>query len=793
MAGGYWLVGLCYSRGYDFFLWVHNAWLAREGIAGGVWPAWTLSAGAGQPVFKISGIADALVLGALGALFSPSTATQVMTVGLYAVAGAGMFTLAHSLVRSAPGAAVAAAAYVFSWFMTYTAYYQAYLNNLFCYALLPWGALLFVRAVRTGERRALLGAAAVLGLSILANAQVGLKVMLFVLPLGLVYGAVGHPRALKGWMLASGLVVGFALWWSLFLIAPALEISREVVVPGELRGNAFIPPWLMLFWVPLFGLNFLWYRMGGGPFLDREVLAWVIFSDYVGLSVLALALCAWGYYRVHRDRRLIGLGLMLAGYWAIFFGIVPFLQASSWVGRTHNWALLPTLVLSLLCSYGTSWLIGRLRLRAWQVAGLACGLVVADLGGVSFFLNRLAITHTRLEDLPEVQVWREVESGRSKPSGRWFTFNPDHTHYLLPAMTGRPTANVIDLRARTWEYDSYLAHQLKAMRTADPSYQAAESLGLLDVAVVDLPAKLFALRGNDPDLYPRAAQQLEADPHLEGVYRRNTAPEDRIYDAYDPQLRLEQIATAGAGDGQLAQVVFANQRHRLGFVPEHAVLLLGNTREGERFFEGVTHLPGYRFDRVLYVLAEEAQNLDPRALASFSGCIPLSAGRAPTGLAQWSLDTLGSLYLSPCPELAAARATIEGEQALRLEMEAAPQPRFASLAIQRFADWQAHDEYGAPLPAFKAGAGLTALWVPAGVRTVHYRYQTPRYEQVARLCSALGVMVALWWGRAGAGLFQPPRGESGAPLRRVPAGGSQNQGHILKATTVYLRQRRQTR
>jgi len=151
------------------------------------------------------------------------------------------------------------------------------------------------------------------------------------------------------------------------------------------------------------------------------------------------------------------------------------------------------------------------------------------------------------------------------------------------------------------------------------------------------------------------------------------------------------------------------------------------------------------------------------------------------------------LYLSPSPELAAARATIEGEQALRLEIEAAPQPRFASMAIQRFADWHAYDESGAPLPAFKSGAGLTALWVPAGVRTVHYRYETPRYEQVARLCSALGVMVALWWGRAGGGLFQAPLGENGAPRRRVPAGGSQNQGHILKKYSVYLRQLRQTR
>lgn len=755
LAASYWLVGLCYSRGYDFFLWVYNAWVARQQLSAGGWPAWTMYAAAGQPVFKISGVADALVLGSLSGLFGPSASTQVMTVGLYLLAGWGMFTLAYYLVRSAPGALVAAVAYVFSWFLTYTAYYQAYLNNLLSYALLPWCAWLFVRAVRTGERWLLLGAAGLLCASILSNAQVSLKVVLFVVPLGLAFGVLPGWARLKTWVGASIAVVGFALWWSCFLIAPALHLSQEVVVPGELRGNAFIPPWMVLFWVPLFGLNFLWFKLGGASFLDRDVLAWVIFSDYPGLSVAAIALCALAYYRVEQDTRLLALGAMLAGYWLIYFGLVPFLPASSWVGRTHNWALLPTLVLALASAYGSVWLIGRLHLRlaAWQVSALLCGLMIVDLGGVSFFLNRLAITHTPLEQLPEVRAWKQVEASLPERGGesRWFTFNPDHTHYLLPVMAGRPTANVIDLRARTWEYDSYLEHQLRSMRQVDPTYRAGESLGLLNVELIDLPSKLFALRGSDPDLFAAAVDHLKADPHLGLVFTRGSEPEDRIYDGYDPELQLEQITAPGLAEDQLAQVIFANQRHRPGFIPEYTVLLLGNTRDGERFFESLTHLDAYRFDRVLYLLAEQFEAVDRRVISSLSGCIPVSGGQAPPGLAAWDLDRLQAIYRSPPPAPRPLQVQLAGEQGMRAELSPSPQPVFALLSIQRFADWHARDTSGEELPAYKAGAGLTALWIPPDTEALSYRYETPRYELGARLFSALGVLVALAWARAGKG------------------------------------------
>jgi hypothetical protein len=412
----------------------------------------------------------------------------------------------------------------------------------------------------------------------------------------------------------------------------------------------------------------------------------------------------------------------------------------------------------------------------WQVGALLCGLIVADLGAVSFFLNRLAITHTPLEQLPEVRGWKEVEASLP-PRGvesRWFTYNPDHTHYLLPLMAGRPTANIIDLRARTWEYDSYLEHQLRSMRQVDPTYRAGESLGLLNVELVDLPSKLFALRGNDPALFAAAVDQLKADPALEALFSRDTEAADRSYDGYDPGLRLEQIAAPRASEGKLAQVVFANQRHLPGFVPEHTILLLGNTREGERYFEALTHLEGYRFDRVLYLLAEELEALDSRVLASLSGCIPVSGKAAPPGLPVWDQARLQALYQSPPPAAAPLRVQFAGEREVKLELLPRQQAAFAFLSVQRFSDWQARNSAGEQLPAHKAAAGLTALWVPPETGVLYYRYETPQYEQLARLFSALGVLAALAWVRRQKGK------RDGAPRASSPRARISSRWRIAK-------------
>ena len=167
-------------------------------------------------------------------------------------------------------------------------------------------------------------------------------------------------------------------------------------------------------------------------------------SDYLGLSVVAIAIAGSLAYR--QERRTRWLLLLLLLYFAIYFLLVPNLRASAFVGRTHNWAVLPTLVLALLCSGGCNYLVRRCsRIRTARRAGLVlCVLIGLDLGGASFAINRLGVTHTPLAELPEVAVWREVwAKEEANADGRWFTFNPDHTHYLYPVLTGRQTAKTM--------------------------------------------------------------------------------------------------------------------------------------------------------------------------------------------------------------------------------------------------------------------------------------------------------------------------------------------------------------
>ena len=753
LAGFNWLIGLSYSRGYDFFLWLYNAWLAGESLGAGNWPNWSVYSASGQPVFKMAGITDAIILFGFIQLGGIEAGTQIYACLLYALAGMGMFVLARYLVGSVSGSIVAAAAYVFSWFLTFTAYYQAYLSNFLSYALMPWCAYLFIRSIREHSWGRLLGAAGILFLSITSNAQVSIKVLFFVVPLAFVCTVLSGPRDVKGWACRSILLVIFALWWSAFLIAPALAIRQEVMLPVEERGSAFISPLLVLFWIPLFGLNYVWYKLGGTSFLDREFLAWVIFSDYIGLSVLCISLFSLVYFRRTRDIQVAGLGGLLAVYYLIYFAVMPFVRASAWVGRIHNLIILPTLVLPLLCAYGYVWLAPRLEkwLKPWQTVSVLCGLIIIDLGGVSFFLNRLAITHTPLEELPEVKVWKELESKDSgwDSTSRWFTSNPDHTFYLLPVLTGKPTANVIELRTRNWEYDSFVEHQLKSLRNLDRTYNAGESLALLNCEYLDLARKLYAYRGDDRD-FEAGLELLKSDPNLELVLTRKQEGADQSYDASRSDLHISTIVEGKPDSRLVAQAIFRNAKYHWGFIPERAILLLGDSRAGQKMFEEITHLEGFEADRALYVLSESAEGMDAQTLQAFSACVPIGATILPADLPVWDLEDLRKYYRSVREDtVRPVERTREDSESLEVRLEAPKRPSFLFLAQQRFNDWHAFDGDGRPLKVFKAAAGLTAILVPAKVSKVLYRYELPEYERWARGISISGMIFALLIGVIG--------------------------------------------
>ena len=750
LAGGHWIFGLSYSRGYDYFLWLYNAWLAASALGQGAWPEWSQFSAAGHPFFKMAGLSDALVFAAFIGPLGLKAGTQVYALALYAGAAGGLYVLARRGGASEAGAVVGAAGYAFSWFFSYTAYFQTYLSNLLSYAMMPWGALLLAGAMSKGSRGQLLAACGLLFVSLTSNAQVSIRFMLFALPLAWLDAVLWGGAAARRIASYSVAFVAIAVCWAAFLIVPALALRGEVLLLSEVRSNWFMPPWAMLFWLPLSGLHLVSLKMGGDGFLDSEILVWAIHSDYLGLSVVAIA--GAGVLGCRTRPRVQWLLVLLAAYFVLYFLVVPNLRASAWIGRTHNWAVLPTLVLALLCPYGCDWAARRWsRLRPVGRAGFALSaLIVIDLGGASFALNRLGLTHTLPDQLPEVGVWRQVWAQEAESArGRWFTFNPDHTHYLYPILTGRETANVIELRMRNREYDSFVQHQFEAVRSLDASYQPAESLGLLNCRFVDLPLRLFDYRGK-VDHYAAGIELLQRDERLTEVARRSWQELDEGYDHSRALREFEDLANERVTGAGVAQVVWRNVAVHWAFVPEKTILLVGNSLAGQRFFEQVTHLVEFRADRLLFILYPQGpDHIDTRVLEAVDAQIVIEGGRAIAGLPTWDIENIAAYYSTPRIPRGQVGLLAEGSREIAVETPGLAEAGFLFLSRQRFRDWKAYGASGQELPAFKAAAGLTAIYLPPANTSVVYRYELPVREKIARIFSLCCAILALaWWGVA---------------------------------------------
>jgi len=508
-----------------------------------------------------------------------------------------------------------------------------------------------------------------------------------------------------------------------------------------------MPPWAMLTWLPLSGLHMLSQQLLGSGFLGREIIYWAIHSDYLGLSVVAIV-CS-GVLMHRCELRVRWLLALLALYFLLYFLVVPNVPASAWVGRTHNWAILPTLILALLCPYGCDYVAQRWPWIGSQrrAALVLCAFIVLDLGSASYFLNRLGITHTPLEELPEVGVWHKVwaEEGPSG-QGRWFTFNPDHTHYLYPVLTGRETANIIELRSRNWEYDSFVRHQRESMRSLDLSYQPSESLALLNCRFVDLPVRLFDYRG-DAKRFAQGVALLQRDSRLVEVLRREWEPLDGGYDASRGQLRIADRINSRSRVGDIAQVVWRNESAHWAFVPEKTVLLVGDSRSAQHYFERITHLSEFRAAGLLFILYSVKGVPDPRIVEAADAQVVVEDGVPIASLPEWDIEDITDFYVSLSPPVGRPRRLVQTNEEIVVQMPAMERSSFLFLSQQRFSDWKAYDELGQLLPVFKAAAGLTAIYAPAKILTITYRYEMPQTEWLARIFSLFSFVCTLVWCR----------------------------------------------
>jgi hypothetical protein len=224
---------------------------------------------------------------------------------------------------------------------------------------------------------------------------------------------------------------------------------------------------------------------------------------------------------------------------------------------------------------------------------------------------------------------------------------------------------------------------------------------------------------------------------------------DMSYDSYQNDLSLDKIVADKDHSALLSQSVFRNHRHTWGFVPEKAILVVGPTRLGQKLFEEITHLPGYRADRLLFVLHPSGDLSQGEVRAEFTACITVGDSPVPSGMTHWDREQVRAFYADETMPANArpTRLQYEAERAL-YQVARSESGQFLFLSQQRFSDWHAYGD-GRELPVYKAQAGLTAIYVPAGIEEVEYRYEVPAYEWWARIFSLTGVLTALGWWLAG--------------------------------------------
>lgn len=745
LASLQWLFQYSYSRGYDFFLWIYNAWVFNRAWGSSGFPDWSSFSAAGHPFFKIAALSDCVVLAILSYPLGPFVGTKVFVLLFYLLAAAGTFVLTRCLTRDPLAGVVSAAGYAFSWFLTFNVYFQAYLSNFMSYALFPWLIYCFYLALEKQRKPYAVAAGVLLSLSITSNPQVAIKLLLLgSVWMGLAYG-VG-----RLWSLAFNIVVigGIGIWLAFFNLVSALQLRPEVV-SGASRLNSFQSP-LEFFLMPMYGVNLLLYELFSIQFFQVS-LQRVLYSGYPGISVVIIALLAWGRSGRKRDRHVFTLWGITGGSCFIYWFVMGFLPASSWVGISHNLLIYPALCSAVLCGFGTlqvrQWVVRRWgEGKSWLGAGALVSLILADLGTASFFLNKYGTTHTYPAALPEVRAWEVIEEKwkSNESESRFYTYNPDHTIYLFPVLTDRPTANVIELRQRSPEYQSYLDFIDRQLKREEGKVLPGKLLALLNVGFVDVPSKAFIYQGagelNGPyDKYMAGLDFLDSDPDLTRIYERYETFADLMPERHSTDIRsLYNPHSSSTTTPRLAQVVYANEGPLPGFIPKFVVAVVGNTLEGEKLFEEIAGAPVFVPDYLGFLLVNSLESLSEQEKAVLSGYYA-SEAEPRTDLRRLSIRDILELYQAA--DSAETRIEIHRKNADGVEIALEPAQRevFLFVSYQHFKAWMAYDRDDHRLQTYKAGAGLTAVFLPAATTRVSLQFETSRLERWARLVSFGGV------------------------------------------------------
>ena len=93
LVGLPWLFSYSYSLGYDLTLWVYNGWYIKETLLSGVIPNWSNLSASGQPFFKMSGLADGVLVAIFMEIFGVFEGIQVFMCALYVLAAVGFYRM----------------------------------------------------------------------------------------------------------------------------------------------------------------------------------------------------------------------------------------------------------------------------------------------------------------------------------------------------------------------------------------------------------------------------------------------------------------------------------------------------------------------------------------------------------------------------------------------------------------------------------------------------------------------------------------------------------------------------
>ncbi len=743
MLGVHWLFSYSYSRGYDLSLWVYNGWLLKNTLFEGAIPNWSSFAASGQPFFKISGLSDGILVAVAMRIFGDFMGVQVVMCALYIVAAVGFFKLARGIIGCQYSALAACGAYVLSWFMTFTANFQAYISNFFIYALIPWFVFFALQSLLHFSLKSVCWAAVTLALSILANPQVAIKMAIIAAIVAMPFApSAGVGKTAR----AVGAIFLFALALSAFDIISAVRLRQEVMTINS-RQNAYISPFALIA-MPAYGFSLAWEILAGvrWPTLSLHEL---LYAKYPGLIVVALGVFS---LRQAEGNEAVARWLMAVTIvsYCVFFVIMPHIPAAPWIGISHNLLIIPTFCLALLAGLGFSSLRSWLHLR-WGEKGVSTArIAVLGAGFMELYVLFIGVrmygaVREAPIDLPEAQMWRAlVPLAEKEPfSPRFFSLNPDHSTSFFPVVTGLPTANVVDLRQRLPEYQSYLDLIKHCVRLGTCPTPMSALLAPLNVGYVDVPLKFFTYKGTivEPGEYEEFAVGLnpfERDAHLERVLSRSIDAADRRPQAtaldWSPRGKEEGILE----DGLLAQSIFRNTKRVPAQVAERAFAIVGEGVAAEKVFEQIVLLPEYEPGRFVFILTESLETIGPRARNALDGYLVVKHENIPDNIDPLTIEQVRGQYMMPRKSLPKiASFTAQGEQLHVKLAEPLQTDRFIFVSQQFFRDWHAVEEVEGPVSLFKVGGGLTGAFVKAGTGALEISYRLPPSERGGRWFSLL--------------------------------------------------------